>query len=101
MDDRNVKTLVRVGASNPLVRVPVWALALRDGTGAKLGATISVVYGRRTTVTQPTSTIAIDGYAAFRLPITKARPNGLYVANLKINDVNGNALERQVTVLVK
>ena len=101
IDFRNVKILIKPGASNPIVRVPIWALAARDGIGARLGATISVYYGTKATVAQPTSTIAIDGYASFRLPITKAKLNGLYVANLAINDANGNGLTRQATVLVK
>lgn len=101
IDFRNVKIEIKVGTSNPTIRVPVWALAVRDGIGAKLGATISVYYGRKGTVAQPTSTIAIDGYARFQLPITKAKPNGLYIANLTINDLNGNQLIRQATLVVR
>jgi hypothetical protein len=101
IDFRNTKFDVKAGTSNPTVRVPVWTLADRDGVGAKLGATISVYYKTKATVTQPTSTIAIDGYASFRLPIAKAKPNGLYIANLVINDINGNAVARQVTVVVR
>jgi hypothetical protein len=101
IDARNVQILVKPGASNPDLRIPVWALAARDGVGAKLGATISVTYGKKTTVSQPTSTIAIDGSARFRLPITKARLNGLYVAHLIIGDANGDSLTRTATILVR
>jgi len=101
IDFRNAKIDIKPGTSNPVVRVPVWALAVRDGVGAKLGATISVYYGRRATVAQPTSTIATDGYASFRLPINKAKPNSLYTAYLTVNDLNGNQLIRQATVVVK
>ena len=101
MDARNVQMLVKPGASNPILRVPVWALAARDGVAAKLGATVSVTYGRTTSVSQPTSTIAINGYAAFRLPITKAKLNGLYVVTLIIGDDNGNQITRHATVIVR
>jgi hypothetical protein len=101
VDFRNAKIDIKPGTSNPVVRVPVWALAVRDGVGAKLGATISVYYGRRATVAQPTSTISTDGYASFRLPISKAKPNGLYTAYLTVNDLNGNQLIRRATVVVK
>jgi hypothetical protein len=101
MDVRTVQILVKPGRSTPVLSVPVWALAARDGVGAKLGATISITYGRKTTVSQPTSKIAINGYANFRLPITKAKLNGLYVINLIIGDINGNKITRHATVIVR
>jgi hypothetical protein len=101
MDVRNVQILVKPGTSNPVLRVPVWALAARDGVGANLGATIVINYARTTTVTQPTSKIAIDGDASFRLPITKAKLNGLYIVTLTIGDINGNTLTRHATVIVR
>jgi len=101
IDFRNVETLIKPGASNPVVRVPVWALAVRDGVGAKLGATIAVDDAGKETTSQPTSTIAADGYASFPLPITRARSNGLYVATIKIGDANGNNITRQVIALVR
>lgn len=101
VDVRSVQMLVKPGTSNPVIRVPVWALAARDGVGARLGATISVIYGKKAVAAQPTSTIGIDGYAAFRLPITKARLNGLYNVDLTIGDINGNKLVRTATVLVR
>jgi len=97
---RNPRVLIKVGASNPTVRIPIWALAGRDGASAKLGATISVYYGRKVTTAQPTSTISTDGYASFRLPITKAKLNGLYIADLVIGDDHGNSLTRQITIIV-
>ena len=95
MDVRNPLDYIKVGASNPTLRVPVWELEARDGIGVRLGATISVIYrGRTVSVTQPTSTIAIDGYATFRIPIVKAKRYGLYVVYLKIGDANGNFVTR-------
>ena len=74
LDFRSPLNHIKPGASNPVVRVPVWELAARDGVGAKLGSTISVTYrGRSVSVSQPTSVIGIDGYASFRVPIVKAQ----------------------------
>ena len=101
VDVRNVQMLVKPGASNPVLRVPVWSLAARDGVGASLGATISVIYGKQTMVSQPTSTIGVDGYAAFRLPIVKAKLNGLYNVDLTIGDINGNKVVRTASVTVR
>jgi len=57
--------------SNPTVRLPVWELLARDGRGATIGSTISVVYrGKTLAVTQPQTTIGVDGYVSFRIPIT-------------------------------
>jgi hypothetical protein len=102
LDVRNPIVAVRAGTSNPTVRVPVWELLARDGVGAPVGSTISVVYqGKDVGVTQPSATIGIDGYVSFRVPITKAKQNGLYRVFLKIGDANGNSVSRTATVLVK
>jgi Cellulase (glycosyl hydrolase family 5) len=101
LDFRNPLIHIKPGASNPVVRVPVWELEARDGVGAKLGATVSATYrGRSISVSQPTSTIGIDGYASFRVPIVKAKNNGLYAVYLKIGDVNGNQVNRIAQFLV-
>ena len=95
LDARQPLVRIKQGASNPVVRIPVWELAARDGPGATLGSTISVTYrGKSVGVTQPTSVIGNDGYASFRVPIRKAVRNGLYVAYLKIGDANGNSTQR-------
>lgn len=95
LDIRNPLVNIKPGASNPTVRIPVWELAARDGPGTKLGSTISVIYrGKTVGVKQPQSVIAIDGYASFKVPITKAKKNGLYVAYFKIGDANGNQVNR-------
>jgi hypothetical protein len=101
LDFRSPVVHIKLGASNPVIRVPVWELEARDGAGAKLGSTISVTYrGRTISVTQPTSVVAVDGYASFRIPIKKAQLNGLYVAYLKIGDSNGNSVNRVAELLV-
>jgi hypothetical protein len=101
LDVRSPLNRIKVGSSNPVLRVPVWELEARDGVGAKLGSTISVTYrGRSISVSQPTSVIGIDGYASFRIPIVKAKKNGLYVVYLKIGDVNSNQVNRVAELLV-
>ena len=35
-----------------------------------------------------------QSYASFRIPVVKAKKNGLYVAYLRIGDVNGNRVDR-------
>ena len=100
LDIRSPLQHMKPGASNPVLRIPVWEFAARDGVGAKLGATVSVTYrGRSIAASQPTSTIGIDGYASFKIPIVKAQKNGLYVIYLKIGDANGNQANRVAEIL--
>jgi hypothetical protein len=101
LDFRNPLIRLKAGASNPVIKVPVWELEARDGIGAKLGSTVSVTYrGHSISVSQPTSVIGIDGYASFRVPIVKAKKNGLYVAYFRIGDVNANQVVRVAEILV-
>jgi hypothetical protein len=101
-DVRNPEITVKAGSSNPTLRLPVWELLARDGPGAKVGSTISVVYRSKVlAVVQPQATIAVNGFLTFRLPITKAKANGVYKVFLKLGDVNGNAVSRTATVVVK
>jgi hypothetical protein len=101
LDFRSPLILVKPGKSNPVVRVPVWELEVRDGVGAKLGSTVSVTYrGRSVGVSQPTSVIGLDGYTSIRVPIVKAQKNGLYVVYFKIGDVNGNQVNRVAELVV-
>jgi len=95
LDYRNPLVRIKPGSSNPVVRLPVLELLARDGSGVALGSTISVTYrGKSIAVKQPTSVIGVDGWASFRVPITKAQKNGLYVAYLRIGDANGNRVDR-------
>jgi hypothetical protein len=101
-DVRNPVLTMKVGTSNPTVRLPVWELLARDGPGATVGATISVVYrGKTVAVAQPASKIGVAGYVSYKLPIVKAKANGLYKAFLTLGDINGNSVTRTATVLVK
>src|SRR5581483_11648488 len=100
LDVRDPAQHIPPGSSNPTVRVPVWELLVRDGVGARVGATVSVTFrGKSIGVSQPSARIGIDGYVAFRVPLTKAQKNGLYLVFLNINDANGNAVTRTVTLV--
>jgi Cellulase (glycosyl hydrolase family 5) len=101
-DVRNPVVTVKPGTSNPALRLPVWELLARDGPGANVGSTISVVYrGKTLAVTQPAAQIGIAGYVSFRLPIVKAKANGVYKVFLTLGDINGNSVTRTATVVVK
>jgi hypothetical protein len=101
-DVRNPVITVKAGTSNPTLPIPVWELLARDGVGATVGSTISVVYRAKTiAVTQPEDKIGVAGYVAFKLPIVKAKANGVYTVYLKLGDINGNSVTRTATVLVK
>jgi hypothetical protein len=101
-DVRNPVIVVKPGTLNPVVQLPVWELLSRDGYGASVGSTISVTYrGKTIAATQPEATIGVAGYVSFRLPIVKAKASGLYRAFVKMGDINGNTVNRTVTVVVK
>ena len=101
-DVRNPVITVKPGSSNPALRIPVWELLARDGVGATVGSTISVVYrGKTIAVTQPQDQIGVAGYVSFKLPIVKAKANGVYKVFLTLGDINGNSVTRTATVVVK
>jgi Cellulase (glycosyl hydrolase family 5) len=92
---------IKAKKSNPIVRVPVWELSARDGVGATLGATVKTYQGRRNiAVAQPTSTIAIDGYASFMVPLKSPPAGTTYTVSFAINDKNGNRIFRSATIVV-
>ena len=95
LDYRNPFVHIKPGSSNPVVRLPLLEFLARDGAGALVGSTISVTYrGKSIAVKQPTAAIGVDGWASFKIPITKAVKNGLYVAYIHIGDANGGKVDR-------
>jgi hypothetical protein len=95
LDYRNPFVHIKPGSSNPVVRIPLLEFLARDGAGATVGSTISVTYkGKSIAVKQPTAVIGVDGWASFKIPITKAVKNGLYVAYIRIGDANGGRVDR-------
>ena len=102
VDFRSPVVLIKAKRSNPTIRVPVWDLLVRDGVGAQLGATIKTYYGRRNiAVSQPTSTIALDGYASFVVPLKKPPAEAVYTVSISINDRNGNRIYRSATLVAR
>ena len=101
LDARDPVIDVRAGTSRPVLRIPVWELAVRDGVGGRIGAWISVYSGhRRIGAATPEARIGVDGYAAFPLPIGRVRPGGHYHVYLRgINDIHGNQISRTATVI--
>ena len=101
LDARDPLLTVRAGTSRPLLRIPVWELAIRDGAGARIGSVISVYSGRRRVGhATPEARITIDGYAVFPLPIRLVRPGARYRVYLSdINDINGNRISRTALVV--
>jgi cellulase (glycosyl hydrolase family 5) len=101
LDVRSPIVYVKARKSNPTIRVPVWELLARDGVGAPIGATVKTFYNRRNiAVKQPTSTIAIDGYASFVVPLRSPPAHTSYTVTLLINDKNGNQILRTATLVV-
>ena len=101
LDVRDPLLTVPAGTSRPLLRVPVWELAIRDGVGARIGSVISVYSGgRRVGHATPEARITVDGYAVFPLPIRLVRPGAHYRVYLSdINDINGNRISRTARVV--
>jgi hypothetical protein len=101
VDFRRPVFVIRAKKSNPKIRVPVWELAVHDGVGAEIGATIKTYYNRRNiAVSQPASVIAVDGYAAFTIPLKSPPKNTVYSVVMTINDKNGYSITRTATLIV-
>jgi hypothetical protein len=101
LDARDPVVDMRADTAWPLLRLPVWELAIRDGAGARIGSIVSVYSrGRRIGVATPEARITIDGYAVFQLPIRRVRPGGRYRVYMSdINDVHGNRISRTALVV--
>jgi hypothetical protein len=101
LDARNPVVEVAAGMSRPVLRLPLWELAIRDGVGAWVGSIISVYSGgRRIGTATPDARICVDGYAAFHLPIRRVRPGARYRVYLSdINDIHGNRISRTAVVV--
>jgi len=101
LDYRSPIVYIKAKQSNPVIRIPVWELFSRDGTGAQIGATVKTYYKTRNiAVSQPTTTIGIDGYANFTVPLKRPPKHTSYTVGLQINDKNGNHIFRTATIIV-
>ncbi|HST26164.1 MAG TPA: cellulase family glycosylhydrolase [Gaiellaceae bacterium] len=101
LDARDPVVHVPAGTSFPVLRLPVWELAIRDGPGARIGSMITVRSGgRRVGRSTPQVRIAVDGTASFPLPIRSVRPGAVYRVSIgDINDIHGNRIARTAVVV--
>jgi hypothetical protein len=101
LDARNPVVEIPADTQRPVLRLPLWELAVRDGVGGKVGSIISVyLRGRRIGVATRQARICVDGYAAFPLPIRRVRPGARYRVYLTdINDIDGNRVSRTAVVV--
>lgn len=101
LDARDPVVDVPGDTSRPVLRLPLWELAIRDGVGGRIGSVISVYLGeRRIGIATPEARISADGYASFPLPIRRVRPGARYGVVLRdINDIHGNRVSRTATVV--
>jgi len=100
LDARNPIATFKAGVTNPIVRVPAFEFAALSGVGALVGATVKVYNsGRLAAVSQPTTTVAFDGWVSFRVPLRTER-GGRYSVTFDMNDQNGNRLFRTATIVV-
>jgi hypothetical protein len=92
---------VRADTVRPVLRLPLWELAIRDGVGGRIGSVISVYSGsRRIGTATPQARIGIDGYASFPLPIRRVRSGLRYRVYIgDINDIHGNRVSRTAVVI--
>ena len=99
LDARNPIVTVSAGV-NPVLRIPVLELAARSGVGAAVGCTLRVFNsGKLIGVSQPQSTIAVDGWASFPVPI-RTQAGGRYSVTFEIGDANGNKVVRSASIVV-
>ena len=101
LDARNPVLEVPAGTSRPVLRLPLWELAIRNGVGGRIGSVITVwSRGRRIGVATPQARISVDGYVSFPLPIRSVRPGVRYRVYLgDINDIHGNRVSRTAVVI--
>jgi hypothetical protein len=99
VDGRNATVNVKGGRANPAVRVATTKFGYRSGAGSRVGMTMRVFErGRLLRVEQPVATIAFDGWITVR-PRFTPRAGRTYQLRLDLGDVNGNKLERTLTLI--
>jgi hypothetical protein len=95
-DGRNPQIFVKGGVKKPAVRFAALELWSRSGAGAKVGMTVDVYdRGKVISTSQPLSTIGIDGWVSFRVPITTKKGHD-YNITIAAVDANGNRVDRSV-----
>ena len=99
VDGRNLIVNVKGGRANPAVRIPTTKLGYRSGPGSRVGLTYKVFQGSRLLkVEQPVATIGRDNWITIRPQFTPARGRS-YTLRAEVGDVNGNKVERVLTLV--
>jgi Glycosyl hydrolases family 39 len=100
LDGRSPQIFARAGVTSPTVRFAALELWSRSGPGAKVGLTIAVYdRGRVIKQAQPVSTIGVDGWVFFKVPIKTVKGHD-YQITIVANDANGNRINRSVLLRV-
>ncbi len=101
VDARNPIVTVRAGVTNPVVRIPVFELEARDGRGAPVFSTTRAYNGGKLVgVSQPTGSVAIDGWVSMPVPVT-TRKGVTYTVTFDMADNNGNRVFRTATLIAR
>jgi hypothetical protein len=97
VDARN--PIVTVTGRAPIVRVPALALAFYSPRGARIGITYRIYdRGKLIEVAQPQVPLNLDGWFTFRTRFTPQIGRS-YVVRVQAGDINGNAVNRTVTLV--
>jgi hypothetical protein len=98
-DGRSPWYVMRGGVKNPLVKFAALEIWSRSGR-TKIGMTVSVIdKGKALRSYQPTATVGADGWVPLRVPIRTLKGH-TYFVYIKANDINGNTVQRSVTIQV-
>jgi hypothetical protein len=99
VDARNTIVLVKGRVPSPAVRIPTTKLAYRSGPGSPVGITYKVFErGRLLVVEQPVVRIANDNWITLRPRFTPVRGR-TYLLQVEAGDINGNKVERTLTLI--
>ena len=100
VDARNPIVSAKAGQF-PSVRVPVFELAFRNGLAAPVFTTTRVYNGTRLVgVSQPTGSIAIDGWVSLLVPV-KTRKGVTYTVTFDMADQHGTRVFRIATIVTR
>jgi hypothetical protein len=98
-DARNPIVTVRAGATQPVVQIPVFQIAAKNGPGATVFTTArAYVNGKLIGVSQPTAAVTRTGYVSLPTPIPRVAKGVTYTVTFEMADVNGDRVYRNATI---
>jgi Cellulase (glycosyl hydrolase family 5) len=100
LDGRNPVEMVRSGTQRPVVKVPAFEFAARNGPGAKVFSTVKAYAdGKLVGISQPPPVAAApSGYVSVPTPIPRVAKGTEYTVSLELSDANGNRVYRYVSI---